>query len=477
MRFPFIKRLNQSLSNIRTRLRRIRFTDIELDSNTRPATLRKLRLESIKLYNGDSSLARALIDILCNNVVGSGLEPSLNLNGIDEIQKPDELEKQIKTRWEIWSKNTRSDYSGITDFLDLQRQAYLSQLLQGEVFSIQRNFNNAFTVQLIEGHRVTFSGTVDGLLSPEGDQGIKYNRQGAEIEITFDDQFRIPVKTADGRKQIIHLFKQLRPGQMRGVPHLTATIRDFTDLQQYSDTEMKSAIVASSFTAFIKSPNRDALGEGPFRPEGEETDSEYDSTVDYAMKPGAIYSLDPGEDVTTVNPTRPNSGFQAFYDTKIRDLAASTGIPFNILVKKFDTSYTAARAATLEFWKTIMEERNLFARRFCQEIFNQWLFLEVVRGDIIIPGYLESVNLQDEINNSVVWIGSAQPQIDETKAANAARIRIETGLSNHELETKQMGKGNFSDNAAKLKSAHDELSFQREQEIVSTNGTGVLNNN
>ena len=244
------KLFNRSVRSIKTRNKKTIYQNIRLDSSIRPTKLRALRQESIKLYN-ENSLARALLEILCTNVVGSGLRLAISLNDIDGLkEQPDKLEKKIIENWQIWSQNTRSDYSGITDFQDLQQQAFLSKLLQGEVFSIQRiDSINGFTVQLIEAHRTAFIGSITGYANTEESQGISYNSRGQEIQFTFDDDLKIDVKTADGRKQIIHYFRQERPGQMRGIPYLTPTIKDFKDLNQYTEYEIKAAIISASFTA------------------------------------------------------------------------------------------------------------------------------------------------------------------------------------------------------------------------------------
>lgn len=457
--------LKRSVSNIKTRARKVFSGNIILDSSKKITTLHALRVESVRLYD-ENTLAKSLIDIMCTNVIGSGLVPALTLNNIKNLKEdPDELEKEIIQNWQIWSKTKRSDYSGVTDFLDLQSQAYLSRLLMGEVFSIQRfNKKSGFTVQLIEGHRVGLSVNVGGfqISSDEENQGIEYSESGRPIKYLFDKQFPIDAHAADAREQVIHYFRQIRPGQMRGLPLLAGSIKDFKDLGQYLEYELKASIVAASFTAVIKSERRDPLGNSPLAKKGKEENADYDDDTDWAMKPGLIVALNPGESIDQLNPTRPNASFEKFYNTIVTNVASANGVPFNILIKKFDTSYTAARAAILEYWKTVTQERNFFGRRFCQEIFSQWLRFEIINKNIIIDGYLTDFKLSDRILNTVRWVGSAMAQIDEVKAVNAAKIRIDLGISDRDSETKKFGTGDFLDIAAKLKTENELLSFQRE---------------
>lgn len=465
--FKLNKLFSRSVRAIRTRVKRIKHFAIRLDSSIRPSKLRALREESIKLYS-QNSLARALLEILCTNVIGSGLRLSLSLNDLEGVVNPDELEKKIMERWEIWSRTKRSDYSQITNFQDLQQQAFLSKLLQGEVFSIQRFEDSMFTVQLIEAHRTAFIGSVGGFADTEKEQGIKYDLKGRELQFIFDDVYKIDAKTADGRKQVIHYFRQERPGQMRGIPYLTPTMDDFKNLKQYKEYEIKAMIISASFTAFVKSDKNDPLGTGPLAEEALNQDPRYDSEKDYAIKPGAIFALDPGEDIVAMNPARPATSFSVFYDTVVRDLAAAMGVPFNVLVKKFDTAYTAARAAVLEFWKVVMVERNHFALGFNQEIFEQWLWFEVLLNKISIPNYIADDDLRDRVNNSTMWIGNAMPQMDEGKAVMAANKRVAGGLSTREIETKNRDNGDFFQNAEKLKREEEALGITAEENRETT---------
>ena len=84
-----------------------------------------------------------------------------------------------------------------------------------------------------------------------------------------------------------------------------------------------------------------------------EEDKVTDDELHLELAPGAIYNLPPGKKVETVNPLRSNAQFESFVNTCIMTIASSMGIPKEVLVKKYETNYTAARAALLDFWRTV----------------------------------------------------------------------------------------------------------------------------
>lgn len=467
--FEWFKGIGQKAGTVltggRRRVRRHTIPDVRLDSDIRPSELYNLQLASIDFYNRNS-LATALIDVLTVNVVGPGLKPFISLDNVDGIENPNEKENEITKKFNRWASTRKSDYHHQTSWYDQQRQAYLSRLLVGGIFSLQRIEDREFSIQLVEYFRARGQFDLWGFLKPSSAtaDGVVYDNRGREVRYNFDaGTHPVNVRAADGRRQALHYYKQNRPGQLRGYPVLTPVIHDLKDLDQYKDYEIKAAVVAASFTVFVKSARQDPIGSGKgvlaakYGTNSEPDD--FDDEIDYALAPGAIHQLLPGEEIDVADAKRPNQNFKAFYDTVVRDLSSAVGVPMEILLKHFNTSFTAARAANLEFWKTVTMEREHFASLYCQEIFEQWLDQEVRTGRIELQGYQEN---REDILSSVSWVGPAQGQINEAVAATAAEKRIQAGLSTRERETIEMGTGDFYQNAEKLNQESQALPNENE---------------
>jgi len=87
------------------------------------------------------------------------------------------------------------------------------------------------------------------------------------------------------------------------------------------------------------------------------------------MGPGQINIMEPGEDVTFADPKRPASGFNTFLRAICEQVGAALEIPADLLLKSFNSSYSASRAALMEAWKAFRMRRKWFvsmtsARRY-----------------------------------------------------------------------------------------------------------------
>jgi lambda family phage portal protein len=238
-----------------------------------------------------------------------------------------------------------------------------------------------------------------------------------------------------GRRNVLHIFERTRPGQTRGVPYLAPVIEPLKQLDKYTEAELMAAVVASLLTVFVKSET----GEG-FAP----TAGEQPSNAEIKLGTGTIVDLAPGEDITTVSPNRPNTAFDPFVQSVLRQIGVSLGLPFEVLIKHFTASYSAARAALMEAWKFFRLRREFLAQTFCAPVYEAWMEEAVALGRIAAPGFFDDparriAYLQAD------WIGDAPAQIDPTKEVDAAAKRLEIGVSTLAEETMQLTGGVWKD--------------------------------
>jgi capsid protein len=112
----------------------------------------------------------------------------------------------------------------------------------------------------------------------------------------------------------------------------------------------------------------------------------------------------------------------------MKQIGMALEIPFEVLVGHFAASYSASRAAMLEFFETVTIYRNDFVDSFCQPIYNEFLIEAVSKGRISAPGFLTDPNVQLAYSGAY-WIGSGLKQLDEIKETTAAALRVEKGFS------------------------------------------------
>ena len=126
------------------------------------------------------------------------------------------------------------------------------------------------------------------------------------------------------------------------------------------------------------------------------------------------------------------------------------GIPIEVLNERFNSSYSASRAALLEFWRGVKMRRQWFVYDVCQPIYEAWLSEAVALGRIECPGFWDDPLIRAAWCG-VEWVGASMGQIDPLKEVNAAMARISTGISTREREAAEFNGSNFAENAQVLK--------------------------
>jgi lambda family phage portal protein len=235
-----------------------------------------------------------------------------------------------------------------------------------------------------------------------------------------------------GRRNFIHLFEHRRPGQVRGVPILAPVIEPLKQLSRYTEAELQAAVVSGAFAIFLKmDPNAfsdlfDDSGRKNYIDSASSWNGKYPpSGLD---GPGKAVNLLPGESIEDSNPGRPNSEFDPFVQAILRQIGVELGLPFEVLIKHFTSSYSAARAALLDAWRVFRVRRELLSAYFCQPIYEDWLSREIASGNIIARGFFEDPLMRYYWCNAD-WIGDGPGSIDPTKEADAAQKRIDMGIS------------------------------------------------
>jgi len=408
--------------------------------------LAELREASRDLYR-NNSIGGAAIDTNVISVVGTGLSLQCTIK-----RKVLGLEDDAATEWE---EKTEAEFGLFIKSCDIQRQltfygmqelAFRSSLENGDVlvstpFLRYPSDTYALKVQLIEADRVnnpnntadtdTFSGGV------ERDQNgvvkryhIATTHPGNAYRHTAEWK-AVPARNSRDQQVSWLLYHKLRVGQNRGVPFLAPVIEEIKQLSRMTENEIMRAVVSSLFTVFVKSAEGQGLDLVDLQPEtGGST-----SDKDFKLGNGNIIDLAEGEEVQFADPKIPNVNFDPFVNAISKQIGARLGIPVEVMLKLFNTSFTAAQAAFLEAWRYFKGKREWLAEYFCQPIYELWLTEAVASGRISAPGFLSGDPLIRAAWLACDWVGDAPGHIREDVAIKSALMRIDGGLSNEAIET------------------------------------------
>jgi len=409
----------------------------------------------------NAPLATGAINTNVTNVVGSGIRlqarPDRELLGLDD-EAATEWEHRAEQIWNIWATSTACDITCGCNFYELTSLVFRSVLESGALLSIRRFVERPGTllstaVQIVEADRISNPDWMPDRPGLAG--GVEHDRDGRPIAYHVmtghpgdlmlhsagrHTWSRVPARgTQSGELLATLLYRRLRPGQLRGVPYLAPVIEPLKQLDRYTEAEIMAAVVSSMFTVFIESEG----GEEDFTAGLADLDGAPSTEpAEYKLGSGTMVDLMKGEKATFANPTRPNPAFDPFMTAVLRQIGTALELPFEVLVKHFTNSYSAARAALLEAWKHFRTRREWLASGFCQPTY-EWVLAEAIsRGLLSAPGFLDDPAARYAWSRAE-WIGPAAGQIDPLKEVNAAKARVDLGVSTLAEETAQMSGGDW----------------------------------
>jgi len=410
----------------------------------------------------NNSLATGALNTKVSHIISGGVKlrscVDASILGISE-EAANTLEAQIEREWKIFSENPDCDIERTNNFNSLLELSYRSSFENGDVFILLpsepvESSPYALRMQLIESDRLCNAENASDTDKLSG--GILKDKHGAPKEYHilnvhpgrnhFSDANNWQKVKAfgekTGRRNILHFFQKKRIGQTRGVPDLAPVIEDLKQLGRYTDAVLTSAVISSFFTVFIKSE----FGEGLDLMQPTSEIGGKSSDKDYKLSAGAILDLNPNEDVQFANPSQPNTTFDPFVLAMSRQIGAALELPYEILIKHFTASYSASRAAMLEAWLYFSNQRKRIVNDLCRPIFELFFEEAVVLGRIQAPGFISGDILIRQAYLGSEWIGAARGQIDEKKDIEAAKARIEAGVSTLAEETTALTGGDWEKN-------------------------------
>ena len=414
----------------------------------------------------NAPLACGAVSTVITNVIGPGLrhKSRIDRDGLKMTEEQaDAWEAAVDREWLLWSESPECDLARTLRFKEIAELAFRQALENGDVFALMPNLVRpgspyGLKIQLIEGDRVCNKG--GGADTAELAGGVERDRNGAPVAYHILNQhpgsaYYRPAERSwatvqafgkTGRRNVIHLFKTLRPGQSRGVPYLAPVIEPLKQLDRYTEAEIMAAVVSGMFTVFVKSETGGTTL-SPMEPTAEVGGASTDD--DFKLASGAILNLAKGEEIQSANPTRPNTGFDPFVMAVLRQVGVALELPFEVLVKHFTASYSAARSALNEAWKFFRSRREWIAQSFCQVVYENWMDEAVAMGRVKAPGYFADPLIR-QAYLWADWIGPAPGQIDPLKEITAAEKRVALTVSTRLEETMALTGGDWEDNMRQL---------------------------
>lgn len=378
----------------------------------------------------NAPLASSLSETFVSYATGPGIKPSSLIDNADQ-------KKAVQQAWRDWTDEADAD--GLTDFYGLQSLAARALFDAGEVFIrirprfVSDGLSVPLQLQLIESEQLDSAYTLNG---PNGNvirSGIEFDPIGRRVAYHFwqvnpgDSTIWMGqgVRTRVPASSVLHIYKPLRPGQIRGRPWLTSVMVKLYDLDQYDDAELSRKKGAAMFMAFLtKGLNADgaALVEGADAPDER-------GTADLMMEPSVMNILPDGVDVKFNQPADVGPNYAAFQDRNLYTaVSAAGGLPYHAVTGDVSkANYSSLRASLVEVKRRIEQfQHETLIFQMCRPVWCAWLPTAILAGAVKLPGFANT-KLQAGFLR-VKWIPPKWDWVDPLKDVHAEKVAVDAGF-------------------------------------------------
>lgn len=411
-------------------------------------------------------VARAMVERFAETVVDAGLRldptPAFAVLGISQ-EEASAWARQVAARFHLWAASKFAHRAEQSTFYQLQRFGEIGQQRDGEYlvrlfYDDDPRRPNPLSLQFLEPDQVQGCGYTSTQGYPYDTDGIARDGNGRETSYSIAVKRgqvwtteKIPAFLPNGRRLIIHGWSAEYASQTRGFSPLTHAIQEFEELTQFTTAQIQKAIKQSALimtkeTDASATPTSGILGDaalnfaatdgGDVAPDVNEFGF---SPMNVRFSPGGIgifEGLGSGEKIKSFESTAPTDSFESFTNAFVAHLAASRSIPVEVLMLRFNSNYSASRAALVMFWRVAKLWRRELESDFLNPVFEAWLSEEIAAGRIAARGWLDPVMRLAWL--SAEWSGSEMPNIDPVKSVEASRLSIEANLSTFEREAREL---------------------------------------
>ena len=378
----------------------------------------------------NNPVASNAIESIVVNCIGSGIKP--------QSKAPDsDFKEELQELWLEWKDE--ADITGTCDFYGLQALICQSMLEGGECFVRMRVRPDKGLIVPLQLQALESEHLNDTLNERRSNgniikSGIEFNSDNERVAYHFyrehpgektifsdGETIRVPAS------EVLHIYKPLRIGQIRGVPWLSKVLVKLYELDQYDDAELVRKKTAALFAAFITRLDPDANMMG-------EDDADEDGLALAELEPGTVQLLEPGEDIKFSAPSDVGSSYESFMRQQLRFVAIGMGITYEQLTGDLTgVNYSSIRAGLIEFRRRCeMLQRHMMIFQLCRPVWNKWLQLALLSGELSIPN-------EGRKYRSVKWIPQGFEWVDPLKDQQADQMAVKNGFKSRSQVVSERG--------------------------------------
>lgn len=381
---------------------------LSANSANNPATRQTLRSRA-RYEFANNCYCHGMIRTIASHVVGTG--PRIQL-----LTDSQESNREIEAAWSQWDRQVK-----LASKLHTMRQA---RCRDGEAFAVMVNnprLPGAVKLypKIIEADQcatpaqfLTGYNQVDGMEVDQFGDPLVYHllrsHPGETAVAGFNEYDRVPSEF------VIHLFREDRPGQRRGVPEITPALPLYAVLRRYTLATLHKAEIAALLAVFLKTTASGLdpadLGE-PFQL--------------LNLERNAMTTLPDGWDISQLKAEAPTDAHDAFAKAILREIARCLDMPFNIAAGDSSSyNYASGRLDHQTYFRSIDIDRKQLEIECLDRLFAAWLAEYLGDASGINPRDIDTSAYPHE------WRWDGYEHVDPQKEANATETMLRSGQTN-----------------------------------------------
>ena len=404
-----------------------------------------------------NAIAAGAINTSVDRIIGTGLAfvacPDRRVLGWSADQA-EAWKAKAQAEFSIWADDPLAcDLTGEQNFYQAQGTAVRGAKESGDIFTLlptaprTRMQPYGLRFQLIEADRV--GNPLGQMDTDDMAAGIRFGSGGRPLAAHIYDRHPgsgyapkgnsvyagqwVDFQGTTRRRRLLHHYKKNRPGQPRGVPYLAPVIDLLKQIGRFTEAEVNAAVLNAFFTVLIETETGNTApvfgADGAAAPAGSD---------EIGLGMGAVLGLAKGEKATFADPKRPNPNAEGFIHMLIGLIGMGLGVPREVLLKQFNSSYSASKAALLDAWVHFRSERFWAGLSFCQPIVETWMAEAVYLGRISAPGFFTDPLMRWAYTRAA-WPGDSMGSINPKDEVAAYTAAIDARLMTRERAEWELG--------------------------------------
>jgi lambda family phage portal protein len=223
-------------------------------------------------------------------------------------------------------------------------------------------------------------------------------------------------------KRVIFLWRKQRFSEYREHSLMAPIIDTIHDLYDFMRSVTYAQKILAAICVFIKKTLPDQVGTTLGRFMGTDPDTGQ-KRREQKIKPGQIVELQPGEDISTVEPSGSSTDANVFMTGTQRRASAALGLSLEATSRDVSqVDYSSARQNYLQDQSTYIDWQQWLLDHFLNEVFEEFFISCVLAGTIEAPDFWTN---KDKYM-SYKFIQRGFDSIDPYKTAMANKILLET---------------------------------------------------